>query len=109
MDGLSILFLASLVFIIVPVTANILQLQKEIKKWISDVDTKEIVPSWLQEYARFLYFLTIVTGSAHTGVLLCNSNLFGLNVFDMGLNRRQLALFKNKRVFSIVLLEVECF
>lgn len=53
----------------------------------------------------FIYLLCMVSGNAFIAVGLCNSNLFGLFMFDMGLNRRQLAVYKNKRIFAIVLLE----
>ena len=73
------------------------QLQNEIKLWMDDIDSKNIIPIWIKNNIKFLYLLTILTGSSHSAVGICNSNLFSLNIFDMGLNKRQLAIFNNKR------------
>ena len=78
-----VLFGVSVLFIAIPITASIVQLQKEIKEWLHDVDTKDIIPAWIQENLRLLYMLTIVSGNAFTAVGICNTNLFGLSVFDM--------------------------
>ena len=75
------------------------------KKWLNDIDGKHSIQSWVQHHLRALYFLAVICGSAYTAVLICDSNLFHLRVFGMGLNARQKAKFKNKRVFSTVLLE----
>ena len=100
-----LLCILSIVFIIIPVCASFIQLQKEIKNWVNDVDTRKIVPVWIQQHVKFLYLLCVISGNAFIAVGLCNSNLFGLFLFDLGLNKRQLAVYKNKRIFSIVLLE----
>eukprot|EP01083_Nonionella_stella_P244968 852099_1 len=53
----------------------------------------------------FFVLLSVVTGSSFAAVTLLNSYLFQLNMFDMGLSRRQLKQFGTKRVYSIVMLE----
>ena len=55
---------------------------------------------------NFYILYLIISGSSFTAVELCNSGLFSIRLFSMGLNKRQLALFRNKRVFTVVLLEV---
>lgn len=97
----------SLLFIILPIFGNYYQLHKEMQVWLKDSDGKHTIQAWIQNNLRVLYTLSVVCGSAYTAVLICGSNLFHLKVFNMGLNGRQKALFKNKRVFSTVLLEVE--
>ena len=96
----------ALFFIILPILSNFWQLHNSIQAWIIDVDTRQVVQGWIQNHLRTLYFFCIIFGSAFTAVEICNSNIFQLSMFNMGLNRRQKALFKNQRVFSTVLLEV---
>ena len=93
-------------FIIIPIFSNFYQLHTAIQSWVTDVDGKRLVQAWIQNHLRALYAISILFASAHTAVEICNSNLFYLSVFNMGLNRRQKALFKNQRIFSTVLLEV---
>ena len=92
-------------FIIVPLIGNLVQLHKEIKVWISDVYSKHCVQSWMISHLRHLYMIAILFGSSFAAVDICNSNLFHLSLFNMGLNKRQKAIFKNQRMLSIVFLE----
>ena len=57
---------------------------------------------------KVLYAVSILTGSSHTAIEICNSNLFGLYQFAMGLKKTELMAYQYKRVYSIVLLEVWC-
>ena len=107
LDGLVdwIIFIGAIVFVTLPIFSNFIQLHQNLQVWVTDLETRVIVQAWIQMHLRTLYLLSIVFGSAFTAVELCNSNIFHLNVFNMGLNRRQKAAFKNKRLFSTVLLE----
>ena len=96
-------------FVIVPILSNYLQLHKSIQEWLTDIETKFSVEPWIHMHLRALYALCILFGSAFTAVEICNSHLFNLSLFNMGLNRRQKALFKNKRIFCTVLMEVKYF
>ena len=100
-----VLFTAGMIFLIVPLICNLIQLHNEIREWVSDVYCKHIVQAWVRSYLRILYMLTIVFCSAFAAVEICNSNIFHLPMFNMGLNKRQKAIFKNQRFLSIVLLE----
>lgn len=102
-----IMFGSALLFVLLPIFSNFLQLHKSIQEWVTDIETRKVVQAWVQMHLRALYAMCILFGSAFTAIEICNSNLFSLSVFNMGLNRRQKALFKNQRVFSTVLLEVE--
>ena len=76
--------------------------------WMEDLESRLTVHAWVQNHLRTLYAFAIFFGSAHSSVVICNSNLYQLDLFNMGLNRRQRAVFKNKRLFSTVLMEVGC-
>ena len=92
-------------FIVLPLIANLIQLHHAIQVWISDKYSKYTVQTWIRSYLRILYTITILTGSAFAAVDICNSNIFHLPWFNMGLNKRQKALFKNQRILSTVLME----
>ena len=92
-------------FIILPLICNLVQLQHEIHKWMTDVYSKHTVQAWMRSYLRRLYMISFLCGSAFAAINICNSNVFHFSMFNMGLNRRQRAIFKNERVLSTVLLE----
>ena len=100
-----IVFILSSLFMLIPILSNFIQLHKEVGIWLKDPESKLTVNAWIQSNLRTLYGLSILFGSAHSAVLLCNCNIFQISSFNMGLNRRQRAVFKNKRLFSTVLLE----
>ena len=80
----TILFGSSILFIILPMFANIIQLHKEItSKWINDCNTKTIVAVWIQRNVKFLYFLSFITGNSFSALEICNSGLFGIIWFEM--------------------------
>ena len=100
-----ILFSIGVLTIILPLICNFMQLNNDIKEWISDVYSKHTVQSWMRSYVQLLYILTILCGSAFAAVDICNSNLFHFRMFNMGLNKRQRAIFHNQRILSTVLAE----
>ena len=101
------LFIASIVFIFIPVITTLVQLHREISKWLIDpILSRTEAQLWILTYARMLYIVAIISGSAFSAVTLLNSNLFRLNAFSMGLARFHRRIFRNKRFFSVVLLEV---
>ena len=99
------LFSFGLFFIILPLIVNLMQLHNEIQVWITDVYSKHTVQAWTRSYLRVLYLITILSASAFAAVDICNSNMFHLRIFNMGLNTRQQAIFKNQRILSTVLME----
>ena len=101
-----ILFSLSIAFIIIPLTVNLYQLHCELSKWLVDpILIKTECPLWMLTFVKSLYTIAVVTGSSFSAVSLCNSNLFRLRIFSMGLSRFHQKNFQNKRFFSIVLLE----
>ena len=96
----------SALFILVPILQAMFSFQHGIRKWRRDTDNGTIVQSWLAENLRTMYFIVALTGgSPFAAVILCNSVFLDLQIFDMGLTRRQRRVFRNKRVFSAVILE----
>ena len=99
------LFPFGCLFIILPLIANLYQLNNAIKDWIVDNDTRHILQPWFLRYGKILYLLTIVCGSAFTGVELCDTHMFQLPIFSLDIPKRQKQIFKNKRIYSVVLME----
>ena len=63
------------------------------------------VPYWIKDNLRTLYFLSAISGSSFSAIALCNSYLFQLPVFCMGLPYYHQSKFQNKRFFFVVLIE----
>ena len=104
-----VLFVLGLVFLIVPLLSNVIQLHYEIGKWSTDpVLAPTPVSGWIRSKVKFLYFISIACGSSFSAVQLCNSYLFKMNIFSMGLSRYHKNRFQTQRFSSIVLLEVKC-
>ena len=100
-----LMFSCGILFIMLPSIGNLMQLHSEIQVWLSDIYSKHTVQAWIRSYIRRLYMIAILFGSSFAAVDICNSNIFHLRMFNMGLNKRQQALFKNQRILSIVLFE----
>ena len=97
------LFVASLIFIILPIMVSMAQLLHQINKhWIKDEQTK----LWLRENSKKLFLLSFLFGSSFTSIGLMNSNLFQLYWFSMGLSKEQYHRYMAKSIYSIVILEV---
>ena len=104
-----VIFITSVTFIVAPIFTSYVQLYKSITIWLRDIETQRTTKSWMQMHLQSLYTLSILFGSAFAAIEICNSNLFHLSVFNMKLSRRQKAVFRNKRMFSTVLLRVKCW
>ena len=100
-----LLFSLCCIFLICPTMSNLLQLQKEIKNWMHDVDTRQIIQAWIRSNLKFLYTVSIILGSSFSGIAFCNSNLFQWYICYMNLPKTYQQRFRHKRFFSIVLLE----
>ena len=104
LERLILVFIGSL-FLIVPVNVNLFQLRREIEKWTNDSDTRMILYPWIKVHASRLLSLCLLSGSAFSAIELCDSHLFQLPIFSFNIPQRQKQVFKNQRIFSIVLLE----
>ena len=97
------LFIASLIFIILPIMVSMAQLLNEINKhWMKDDEIK----LWLTENSKLLFLLSFICGSSFTAIELMNSNLFQIYSFSMALSREQFHRYMAKSIYSIVILEV---
>ena len=97
--------IVGIVSIVVPLICNLVQLHQQIKEWMTAVHSKQFIQAWIRQYVHMLYMFAILFGSAFSAVEIFNSNIFHLAMFNMGLTKRQKAIFKNQRILSIVLLE----
>ena len=104
------LFIASVTFIVLPLFCNVFQLSKEIETWKKESNDEIFgsseVYSWVRGRIKLIYIISFICGSSFSAVALLNSYLFKLELFSMGLSRKQRFVFENKRIFSIVFLEV---
>ena len=100
------LFPLGCLFIILPMMANLFQLNKEIKTWIDDnSDTRQILQPYILVFGKSLYMISIITGSCFAAIQLCSSHIFQIPLFSLNIPIRHKQIFKNKRIFSICLLE----
>ena len=103
----TILFYSSIAFTIIPLLVTLIQLHKQLSKWVVDpILARTEAPVWILSFVKFLYVVSIISGSSFSSVMFFNSNLFQWKIFTMGLSKFHQKTFRNKRFFSIVLLEV---
>ena len=100
-----VMFIASAAFIVVPVLLSLLQLFLAVQQW--RCLGKDTLTAWIRKYAFGLYALSLVTGSAFSGIQICRSDIFGLPQFAMPLNENQIVGFQSKKLWTTVMLEVE--
>ena len=104
-DWLFLMFILGCLFVLLPLIFNLFQLNKSIREWIIDYNTRNILQPWILQYSKTLYLLSVLTGSAFSAIELCDSHLFELSIFSLNIPKREKQMFKNKRIFSIVLCE----
>ena len=96
--------LLSFVFIVIPITFSIYQLVRKGKKsWFKNDDLR----GWLLDHSWKLLALSIITGSSYAAIELVNCGAFGLQIFNMGLNKQQRIKYNIKRIIGVVCLEVK--
>ena len=101
-----ILFSFSILFVILPLFANIFTLHSQLSKWMIDpilkhTDTRQ----WILSHTKLIYLFVFISGSAFSVIALFNTYLFQLSLFSMGLSRYHQRKFANKRLFYVVLIE----
>ena len=89
----------------VPWLMNIAQLLRAQKSWTTDTSVQEGVRGWLIDWSILLMVAVTLSGNSFGAIELANSNLFGADLFSMGLNPRHLKEFQSKRFYSSVILE----
>eukprot|EP00485_Elphidium_margaritaceum_P016189 CAMPEP_0202732606 /NCGR_PEP_ID=MMETSP1385-20130828/187748_1 /ASSEMBLY_ACC=CAM_ASM_000861 /TAXON_ID=933848 /ORGANISM="Elphidium margaritaceum" /LENGTH=929 /DNA_ID=CAMNT_0049398929 /DNA_START=243 /DNA_END=3032 /DNA_ORIENTATION=+ len=99
------IFAASSLFVVIPWVLNLRQLIKAQKKWTTDSTIQEGVRGWFIDWSIVLVVAVALTGSSFGAIELANSNLFGHELFCMGLAKKHLKAFQGKRFYSSVLFE----
>ena len=99
------LAIVSAAFIVIPSILSLAQLYHAVRRWRSIGN--DMLTAWLFNYAFGLYVLSLLTGNAFSGLQICRSDMFGLPQFAMPLNHNQTIEFQSKKLWSIVMLEVE--
>ena len=100
--GFLIAFIASITFIILPSMLSIYQLRRHyIEHWLND----DRIRLWWNRYSKLLYLMSIISGSSFTAIGIMNGSMFGLEMFEMGLSKKQKRRFKTKRLYSVVIFE----
>ena len=97
-----LIFILSVVFILFPIIISLYQLHSASSKyWLYNNRIRE----WLLSYSKLLYIVSVITGSSFAAIQIFNSNLFGLDIFCMGIPKQYLLSFTTKKVYSIILFE----
>ena len=81
---------------------TLIQLHFEVNGWRKNNDLRQ----WLFNHILILYVISAVCGSSFTGVQICSSNFLNIKQLDIPLSSRQITTFYNKRIYSVVFLEV---
>ena len=100
------LLVCAVAFIAFPSLLTLYQLHREIQRKWRGHDELEL---WLTDYTRWLLVLSVGCGSSFTALQISRSNLFELPVFDIPLSKVQMNSFRNKELYSTVLLEVHMY
>eukprot|EP01084_Bolivina_argentea_P041494 76586_1 len=100
-----ILFTCSCVFLLLPIILNLMELRKAINHWMVDKENGLFIINYMKRYTKFLYALSMISGSGFAATKLVNSCFCRFNIFDMGLKYHQMIEFQNKRFFAVVLAE----
>lgn len=99
---LILILILSISFIILPISISLHQLNTaSTKHWLKDNRIRE----WLLTNSKLLYFTSVVTGSSFAAIEIFNSNLFGLDLFYMGLNVKMILSFSAKKIYSVIAFE----
>ncbi|ETO19501.1 hypothetical protein RFI_17729 [Reticulomyxa filosa] len=99
------LFVPAMLFLVVPYVLNVKHLFEFQKQWMADPSISEYVTGWLINYSLPLVITTMISGSVFASIELFNTNLFGMDMFSMGLPERQVKKCATQRLFSNILME----
>eukprot|EP01084_Bolivina_argentea_P116905 207647_1 len=96
---LLILSVCSFTFLIIPYIINLISIV-HISKLDNIVIERPTI--WFSKYMFVFVSLTLITGDCFVSAQVISSNLFGLNVFNSGLNIVQLNSIKHIQIINIV-------
>ena len=102
--GYDIMSYFCMCFIIIPCILSLFQIHYYSQTvWLEN----DKVMEWLIKYSKFLYIISVFTGSSFTAISIMNSSIFGLSYFEMGLTFKEIIRFRHQRVYSVILFEVK--
>eukprot|EP01084_Bolivina_argentea_P214199 363692_1 len=100
------LFIASVIFILLPIIVSILQLNREInQKWVKSSCDSDVLTVWCRTHQTWLIYLSIFCGSSFAAIQMAKSHFFGLKYFQMPLPTIPYLKFMTKRIYSINIME----
>ena len=99
-----VMMAVSLAFIILPIGLSLIQLLRATHRWRSN----DQINAWLIHNATMLFFMSLATGSSFNAIAVVNCNAFKLELFSMGLSRKEILQWNNQRIWSVIVLEVFC-
>ena len=99
-----VMMAVSLAFIILPIGLSLIQLLRATHRWRSN----DQINAWLIHNATMLFFMSLATGSSFNAIAVVNCNAFKLELFSMGLSRKEILQWNNQRIWSVIFLEVFC-
>ena len=100
---MSILFILSSSFILIPWICNICFLF--IFRYQHSINNNFETNKWFRDHSYKLVLVTMLCGSANTAINLMNSQIFGLGLFNMGLTKLQLIETNKFKVILNIALE----
>ena len=99
-----VLLLCSIMFMLTSLLLSFLQLHRHMSSW----DKNSTFHEWLStsRHRLALYLLCTLCAGSFSGVRLCGSNLFMMDIFNIPLNKYQCAVFHKKKLYSTLPLQV---
>eukprot|EP01083_Nonionella_stella_P098060 275667_1 len=93
----------SFVIVIIPWIKSIWFMNIFVAHWRCDTAHGELLKRWLDPYHRLLYALSFILGSSYAAMAMVNTNLFGIDVFSMGLSPDLHQIFRKQRFWVVLL------
>ena len=98
------LFIASIVFILLPTFLSLYEMEKFITRYIKEYDD-ELMNQYFANYSYLLYSTAFMIGNVDATISLFSCNLFNLNVFMMDINIKERILIKNRYSIHSIIFE----
>ena len=103
-DDIIYLFIAAVGFVLIPWGLNLYTLLQFQQRWQNSIYQTRL-RGWITSFFPHLCILSFISGSSFGAVELCNSNLFNIEFFSMGLSQTELREFGLKKLFTVVVAE----
>jgi len=94
--------IGSIVFLVIPYLMNLYYASK-MKEYIDN--RNEIAQQWFERYSKVFNALVLLSGGSYVSMLLCSSNVFGIDAFCAGLTRLELKKMSKIRILANTIME----